>query len=99
MSPFGRRPRTKAKLKRRILEEFIDRRIAKPLPPVSPSDVKTWFPEHEQSIATEAVMELLAGDSPIVYATPGKTVWLEDLVVAQDHLEELQQNYPHWFEE
>lgn len=98
MSSSRRTPGSKRELKRRVLEQLIDRRIAHPWRAVPPGTIKGWFPAHEQPVAMAALMELLAEDTPVDYATPAETVWLEDLSEARELLEDLERTYPHWFQ-
>lgn len=98
MTSPARTPGSRRELKRRVVEQLIDRRIARPWRAVPPATVKDWFPEHEQGVAISALMDLLAEDTPVTYAVPAKTIWLNDLTEAQEHLETLEQQYPHWFE-
>jgi len=98
MGSHARTSGNKGDIKKRVVEQFIDRRIVRPWRSVPPARVKGWFPKHEQGMAVTVLMELLSEETPVTYAVPGKTIWLKDIVKAQKHLDRLRHQYPHWFE-
>ncbi|MFB6176315.1 MAG: hypothetical protein ABEI99_04080 [Halobaculum sp.] len=96
MGDGEREPRSEAEMKRFLVGKLVDKRTAK-WNAVEVETVQEWVPEYEEDVAVRVLMQLVAEETPVTWATPAETVQLSDLGAGQAFVEELDDDYVDWF--